>query len=158
MAKKIPCEVPEGMKYCFTCRSVHSLSDLDKRKSSPDGYFTRCRSCVKAKAAERERVRVVLEETYERATAPTAAQANYTPEDVQPYPERMPTAKILACLDRAARIRKKLGLRAEVPFGPTSPCWRSGFDTPEEALLAWKEAQAACDRFNAEVQADRLGE
>lgn len=47
--KPVPSDVPEGFKYCRTCKNTLPLDDFFNHAGSKDGKYSVCRTCSSAK-------------------------------------------------------------------------------------------------------------
>lgn len=66
MRKIIPGPVPIGSKWCFPCKQAKPLSAFGVDRRKPDGVRHCCDECSARKRRERQEIRRMLDETYER--------------------------------------------------------------------------------------------
>ena len=56
MPRKITPETPPGLKWCHGCAVAYPVHTFHRSNRTPDGRVTRCRGCVRRRAAERQSV------------------------------------------------------------------------------------------------------
>lgn len=89
-AIKVPVAVPDGAKWCNTCKAVKPLHRFDKDRRNPDGRLHRCTPCRRRKAKERDQIARIIRQSVAEMEARQAAKAaeiaaNYKPEPFEPH-------------------------------------------------------------------------
>jgi len=89
MFKKVPVEVPEGHRYCFTCKTTLPLAQFYRERRRADGHMTVCKACLRQKVEDRKAIQQMMEEMMAEQLASEAVRqaeinASYVPPTAQP--------------------------------------------------------------------------